>query len=264
MVLPGRMDGMRMFAEERKELIYQILLEKRRVTIKELTDTLKVSGTTVRLYLSEMEKTGKVIRTHGGAMLSEEKKINNDSIDYRRGKNEKEKRKIAVLAKPLIQEGDSILIDAGTTGLELAKVLKGMRGITAFTNDLRIALELQENPDIHVIILGGTVKNGYECTMGIAVINMLRQYSIDKIFLGANALSMTKGVMTPNMECALGKEAMKKAGQTIILLCDSSKIGRKSTYSYADLDEIDYLVTDENISKEDRREIENAGVKIIS
>lgn len=253
-----------MFAEERKELIYQILLEKRRVTIKELTDTLGVSGTTVRLYLSEMEKTGKVIRTHGGAMLGEEKKINNDSIDYRRGKNEKEKRKIASLAKDFIEEGDSILIDAGTTGLELARALRGEKGITVFTNDLRIALELQENPDIQVVILGGTVKNGYECTMGIVVVNTLRQYSIDKIFLGANALSMTRGVMTPNMECALGKEMMKKVGGTIILLCDSSKIGRKSTYSYASLDEIDCLVTDENISEEHRREIEKAGVKIIS
>lgn len=255
-----------MFAEERKEMIYQILLEKRRVTIKELTDALEVSGTTVRLYLSEMEKTGKVIRTHGGAMLGEEKKINNDRIECRRGKNEAEKRKIAILAEPFIEEGDSILIDAGTTGLELAKVLRGRKEleITVFTNDLRIALELQENPKIHVVILGGTVKNGYECTMGITVVNMLRQYSVDKVFLGTNALSMTRGAMTPNMECALGKEVMKKIGGIIFLLCDGSKIGKKSTYSYANLDEMDYLITDGDISEEDRREIEKAGVKIIS
>lgn len=253
----------KMFAEERKELIYQLLLEKKRVTIKELTDALNVSGTTVRLYLSEMEKTGKIIRTHGGAMLGEEKKINNDSIDYRRGKNQKEKKKIAALAKEFIKEGDSILIDAGTTGLALAKTLKEIKEITVFTNDLRIALELQENLNIQVVMLGGIIRNGYEVTVGITVVNMLKQYSIDKIFLGANALSMTKGAMTPNMECALGKEAMKKSGQTIFLLCDSSKIGRKATYAYADLEEIDYLITDENILEEDKREIEEAGVKII-
>lgn len=252
-----------MFAEERKEIIYNVLLEKKRVTIKELTQLLQVSGTTVRVYLSEMEKTGKIIRTHGGAMLGREETIHNDKIEYRRGKNKTEKKEIAMRAREFIEEGDSILIDAGTTGLELAKLLKEMRHITVVTNDLRVALELQENPNITVVILGGTVRNGYECTVGIGTTNMIRHYSIDKVFIGANAVSLKKGLMTFDMECALTKEAMKQSGQTILLLCDSSKIGRKSTYGFASLGEIDYLITDENISEENKTEIEKAGVKVV-
>lgn len=253
-----------MFAEERKELILTILQEKKRVTIKELTDKLGVSGTTIRTYLSELEEQKKLVRTHGGAILLEDTIMPEDSIVSRKEKSMDEKVQIAEIAKSMISAGDTILLDSGTTCLELAKALKGQEDISVITNDLRIALELQKNSKITVNFLGGVVRNHYECTVGAAVLKMLEMYSVDKVFLAANALSILKGATTPHIENALIKQAMLKTGQNKILLCDSSKIGKRTLCSFAKLTEFDFLITDHNLEEDDRIKIEEEGVKILN
>ncbi|MDO4943202.1 MAG: DeoR/GlpR family DNA-binding transcription regulator [Lachnospiraceae bacterium] len=252
-----------MFAEERKELIIKILQEKKRVTNKELNETLGVSGTTIRTYLSELEEQGQLVRTHGGAILIEDTIMAEDTIVSRKDKNKTEKTQIAKLARNMISQGDTVLLDSGTTCLELARELRNIEDITVITNDLRIALEIQKNPSIQAIFLGGTIRNNYECTIGSAVINALQNYSVDKVFLSANALSMSKGATTPHIENALVKEAIMKSGNNKILLCDSSKIGKRTLCSFAKLTDFNFIISDRMISDKDRKEIEDKGVKVL-
>ena len=142
-----------MFAEERKEKIMELLRQNKRTSIGELTEMFQVSGTTIRTYLTELEKAGKLVRTHGGAMLNEDVLDMEESISARKDKRMEEKQKIAKTARAMIEDGDMILLDSGTTTLELAKLLKDANNLTVVTNDLQIALELQRHQGIYLIFL---------------------------------------------------------------------------------------------------------------
>ena len=253
-----------MFAKERKEIILNLLEKNKRITIKELVKELNVSGTTIRTYLSELEEQKKLVRTHGGAILIEDLMMAEDTIVSRQDKSMNEKKEIAQIASKLINEGDTILLDSGTTCLELAKAIKEYNRLTVITNDLQIALEIQKGTNINAIFLGGTIRNNYECTIGSTVIKALKNYSVDKAFIAANALSILKGATTPYLENSLVKEAMIQCGQQKILLCDSSKIGKRTLCTFAEIKEFDILVTDNNITETDRKQIEEHGLKVIN
>lgn len=132
-----------------------MLLAKGRVTIQELGDLLKVSGTTIRTYLTEMEQSKLLIRTHGGAILTTETLLPEDAIYSRQSRNLAAKQHIANIALSMVSENDTIILDSGTTCFEFAHKLVERKGITVITNDLRIALELQNTLEHVVIFLGG-------------------------------------------------------------------------------------------------------------
>lgn len=236
-----------MFAQERKELILQILEEKKRVTIQDLTEALGVSGTSVRTYLSELEQQHQLIRTHGGAMKIENRYIE-QTMAARKGKMEKEKQEIAKIAVSYIQPNESIFLDTGTTCLAIAKELQDYpEEITMITNDLRVALELQQNKNIKVIVLGGMVRNAYECTLGSKVIDSLSDLSIDSSFLAGNGISLKKGVSTPNLETAEVKAQVIKSCQKNYLVMDHSKFEKDTLTKFANLSDFDCIFTDSGL-----------------
>ena len=125
-----------------------------------------------------------------------------DSISSRREKNKEEKECIAKKARAQIEDGDTILLDSGTTALDLAELLKDIHNLTVITNDLQIALKLQKYSEIHLILLGGRVRTSFECTVGGMGIRALEELSVDKVFMTTNALSLQKGATTPNLDNA--------------------------------------------------------------
>ena len=246
-----------MFAEERQEQILELLKRNKRVSNTELIKKFGVSGTTIRIDLTELEQKGLLSRTHGGAILKE------DSISSRREKNKEAKECIARKAREQIEDGDTILLDSGTTALDLAALLNELHNLTVITNDLQIALKLQKCPEIHLILLGGRVRTSFECTVGGMGIRALEELSVDKVFMTTNALSLQKGATTPNLDNAEIKRAMMKIGNQRYLLCDSSKIGTKTVCSFAKIEEFDVLITDNKISQEMKEKIEKLHIEVL-
>lgn len=239
-----------MFTEERRNDIYKMIKSMKSVSIIDLINKYQVSGTTIRTDLSFLEKNGKIIRTHGGAILNDESLSREKPILTRKDHYIMQKQKIVKKALTLIDDGDTILLDSGTTSLELAKLLIDTKDVTVITNDLQIALELQKMQNIYLIIIGGRVRNFFECTVGTMAFKYLQNLSVDKAFITANAVSSSKGLTTPSIENAEIKRAMMNIADKKYLICDSSKFGKKTACSFGQLEDLDIIITDSGISDE--------------
>lgn len=255
------MAGESLFAEERKINIVEYIQKHRKATVPELCAAFDVSSATIRNDLRELENSGLILRTHGGAMVKSktgfeltEKQKQTYSSD--------EKKRIGELAFGLIENGDTIILDTGTTTCELAKLLHSKKNINVVTNDYQIASTLEDFELIEVIFMGGIVRKGFHCTVGISGREMLSSLSVDKAFMGTNSFSFAKGASTPDINHAETKKAMISIATKIILLCDSSKWGKNSFAHFINADELDVFVSD-SIADIDKRKLEELGVEVI-
>ena len=251
-----------MFAEERKLKIIDLLNQNKKVTVAELVRLFNVSSATIRSDLRQLKDRGRLIRTHGGAIIEIGAGFEPDT-EQKGDLNLVAERKIAQLAIDLINDGDTIVFDTGTTTVELAKLLNQRQRIKAVTNDIEIARVLQEMNSISVVMLGGEIRKNFHCTVGAAGIEMLSQLTVDKAFLGTNSLSIAKGASTPNIQQAEIKKAMITSARKVILLCSNRKLGRDSFVHFASLDQIDALVIDK-IDVNEKLEFEERGVEVVT
>lgn len=251
-----------MFAEERKLKIIDLLNQNKKVTVTELVHLFNVSSATIRSDLRELNDKGQIIRTHGGAIIETGAGFEPDT-EQKRDLNLAAKQQIARLAIELINDGDTVIFDTGTTTLELAKLLSQGHRITAVTNDFEIGRVLEDMDAVSAIMLGGEVRKKFHCTVGAAGINMLTQLSVDKAFMGTNSLSISKGASTPNLQQAETKKAMIASAKKVILLCSNRKLGKDSFAHFASLDQIDTLVID-HIDDNEKFEFEERGVKVLT
>jgi len=251
-----------MFAEERKLKIIDLLNQNKKVTVAELVRLFNVSSATIRSDLRELNERGRLIRTHGGAIIEIGAGFEQDT-EQKRDLNLAAKQQIAQLAIDLINDGDTIIFDTGTTTVELAKLLNQRRRIKAVTNDFEIARVLEDMNSISVVMLGGEIRKNFHCTVGAAGIEMLAQLTVDKAFMGTNSLSIAKGASTPNIQQAEIKKAMIASAQKVILMCSNRKLGRDSFAHFASLDQIDALVI-EKIDVNEKVEFEERGVEVLT
>ena len=251
-----------MFAEERKLKIIDLLNQNKKVTVTELVRLFNVSSATIRSDLRELDDKGQIIRTHGGAIIETGAGFEPDT-KQKRDLNLAAKQQIAQLAIDLINDGDTVIFDTGTTTLELAKLLNQRHRVTAVTNDFEIARVLEEMNSISVVMLGGELRKNFHCTVGAAGIDMLAQLSVDKAFMGTNSLSILKGASTPNLQQAEIKKAMIASAQKIILLCSNRKPSKDSFAHFASLDQIDTLII-EKIDVNEKFEFEERGVEVLT
>ncbi len=250
------------FAEERKQLIVELINKEIKTTVANLCDKFSVSPATIRNDLRELELAGLLKRTHGGA-ISNKKKASFELNSYQKEvENIDKKMAIARAAENYIQEGDIIAIDTGTTTLELAKLLKGRKNITVVTNDLEIALYLERNSEVEVIITGGSIRRNFHSTIGLIALNSLNELSVDRSFIAANSVSIKRGAMTPNIEQAQIKERLVEFAGEVILLLDSSKLGKASFAKFADLKDIDLIITDKDAPSDIVEHITKIGVSV--
>lgn len=255
------MAGEALFAEERKINIVEYIQRHKKATVPELCSTFDVSSATIRNDLRELENSGLILRTHGGAMVKT--KTGFELTDkQKQTKNSAEKKRIAELAITLVEDGDTVILDTGTTVSELAKLLHRKNNINVVTNDYHIASILEDYNSVNVILMGGVVRKGFHCTLGISGRNMLSSLSVDKAFMGVNSFSFEKGASTPDISHAETKKTMISIATKVILLCDSSKMGRSSFARFMGADDLDVFVTDA-ISEGDREKMEELGVEVL-
>jgi len=252
-----------LFVEERKMKILERIKAQRKATVAELCDRFGVSSATIRNDLRDLEATGLLIRTHGGAMVKSKTGLEQGTTE--RGiQHLAEKRRIAEAALRLIEDGDTITLDTGTTTLELARLLCQKRDLTVVTNDLPIALALEEYDTVRVLFMGGIVRRNYHCTViyGSTGRDSLAGLSVDKAFMALNSFSLEKGASTPDINHAETKKLMMSIAAKVIFLFDSSKLGRTSFALFAPLESIDTIVTDA-IGAEERGRLEESGIDVV-
>jgi DeoR family fructose operon transcriptional repressor len=253
-----------LFAEERKSQIVALVESRTKVLVPELVDYFKVSPATIRNDLRDLELQGLIKRTHGGAIPSSYLKAGYELDTERKGvEHLQQKQAIAASAIHLVEEGDIIAVDTGTTTYELAKLLKNFKNITIVSNDIDIARYLEECDGINVMLIGGTLRKKFHCTVGPFAAKMLSELNVDKVFLATNGFSMEKGCTTPDTNQAEIKKIMLQIATKVIVLCDSSKIGINSFVNFAPLSEIDVFVTDHKISESLQQELLKQGLEVI-
>ena len=250
-----------LFAEERKRKILDLLREKSKLLVPDLCEAFGVSPATIRNDLRELENAGLLKRTHGGAINISKTSFELNSYQ-KKVTNLDQKKAIARLAINLIDDGDTIALDTGTTSLELAKLLSSKKNITVVLNDIEIASYLENEADIDVILIGGSLRKGFHCTVGPIAIKSLNGLYVDKAFIGTNGISVKGGITTPNVSQAEVKKKMINIASEIIIICDSSKIGRNSFVQVQPITGIDRIITDEGINKHDMDKFMEAGVLI--
>lgn len=251
-----------MFAEERKIAIVESVVQNGSITVADLCKRFDVSPATVRNDLRDLEIAGKLVRTHGGAMVRQ-RTGSETTLAVRGVVNVQAKKQIALAAIACIEDGDTLILDVSTTVYELARLIVGRRRTTIVSNDLNIGLLAEENPDSEIYLLGGRTRPGYHCTLGNAAVRELKDIAVDKAFLGTNGLDVAYGASTPDPGHGEVKKAMLAAAAKRYLLCDSSKIGIRSFFRFAESQDIDVVITDV-ISQEQRDLFEEAGIEIIT
>lgn len=249
-----------LFAEERLSEIVKFINSKRRVTVAQLCEHFTVSSATMRNDLKELGASGLITRTHGGAIL---KSHTSDEpvMDLRKEVNLAAKQEIATIALALIDDGDSLILDTGTTALELAKLLRQRNNLTVVTNDFSIAAVLEASSDCRILLVGGLVRKGFHCTVESGILTNLRSLSVDKAFLGTNAISPEKGASTPDPSQSAMKNEFVKSANQLIILGDETKLGFDSFVSFATPEQIDILVTD-RIPRSLMMEFENIDIEV--
>lgn len=251
-----------MFVEERRREIQEYVVARKKATVAELCEHFSVSSATVRNDLRDLEQCGLLVRTHGGAMVKEQARFELDA-KAKEVRHLEEKRAIAALALDRVEDGDTIVLDTGSTTQELAVLLGARKDLTVLTNDLAIALMLEEHPTAIVHILGGTVRKRFHCTVGMRAELAIEGLTVDKAFMGANAFSIEKGASTPDLQLAELKRRMLSIARKVFLLVDSSKIGKDSFAGFAAPDSIDCLITDE-LDVETARALDEMGIEVVA
>lgn len=247
---------------ERRDSIIQIIQKNGKVRVDALSEKFDVSSVTIRNDLDFLEKKGIVHRTHGGALLR--KSVYEDpSLEEKQQLYRKEKQRIGDKAVELIKDGDSILLDSGTTAMEIAQRLNGKKNLTVMTNAINLALKLGNLESMSVMLTGGLLRKESFSLVGPEAEATISNYYFDKLFLGVDGLDINFGLTTPNpMEAQLNRIMVERA-QQVIAITDSSKFGRHSFSYICDVDVISTLITDTNISVEFERELLRRNIDVI-
>ena len=232
-----------MLAIERKNQILTILQEDKRVLVSDLSLRFNVSEETVRRDLEKLENEGYVVKTYGGAVIKEE---NNADLPYfiRKKKNVIGKQRIAELAAELISDGESVMLDASSTAVFIAKKIKNKKNLTIITSSVEIIFELADVGGWKIISTGGEMKEGSLSLIGSRAENAVKNYNADKAFISCKGLDIKSGITDTNEMNAIIKTAMFSSSECRVLAIDSSKFNLKSFAKIADIKEADVIITD--------------------
>ncbi|MCD2493734.1 DeoR/GlpR family DNA-binding transcription regulator [Lacrimispora sp. NSJ-141] len=257
-----------MLQSERFEKILTMLNNKRFITLKEFEESLHISKSTLRRDLMELEEAGKLTRMRGGASLTFlEQNGSGTSVEphynTRSETNIEEKQRIAQAALQFIRPGDTILLDAGTTVFELAKALKNTSGLMIATSDLLTAVELTQNTDNDLIVVGGQVRKNYYSMIGYFSDRVISEMHADTAFISADAVDLNHGLMTFNLSEVNGKRGMINSARESILLCDHTKFDAVAFVSICPIVEIDKIITGKELDESKQEILHEYGIDII-
>lgn len=232
----------------RSERILRALQQAGSITVEDLCSLLNVSIATVRRDLQELEDRGLLRRTHGGATIVEplfyEPFRHDSSFRDQIELHADEKRRIAMAAADLIEDGDTISLTAGTTTTEVVRAMRHRSGITVVTNTVNVAMELSQRRDLEVIVTGGYLRGSWFSLVGPLAVQALEQVFANKIFIGVNGIDAERGLTCHNPDEAATNRVMVKQAKKRIAVADHSKLGVVATHRICGIDVVDVLVTD--------------------
>lgn len=234
-----------MYAEERQRAISELVGGRGRASVMELAERFEVTPETVRRDLDALERLGGVRRVHGGVVAAGVLAGAESGLGEREGINAEAKRAIGVAARRFLPPaGGSVLFDAGTTTIAAAREVPANLHITAITNSVPVAAALSVRETVELRLLGGRVRGLTQAAVGAGTVAEIAGLRTDVAILGANGVSAERGLSTPDADEAAVKTAIVRAADVVVLLADSSKFSRESLIAFADLAEVDVLVTD--------------------
>jgi len=254
------------FARERQEQIAQIVAEAGRARVTELAKRFGVSAVTIRKDLLILEDEERLVRTHGGAISPRSSSRPEVAFTVRERLQRTQKSRIGAAAAALVEDGDSIVFDASTTALYVARHLKERQDwhqLTVVTNSIRIALELAGHPGITVLMLGGRVRWEALSVVGPLGDGVFRRVNVQKAFVGAVGLTLETGLSDAMEEEAQIKRSMVNAAHEIYALVDHTKWGRVASASFCRIDRLTAVFTDDDAPADMVAAIREAGVEVI-
>lgn len=247
---------------ERRTKILELLEKHGQVAVPDLSRRFKTSEVTIRNDLKDLHQRGLIRRAHGGAVKVAT--VSTDpSLKIKAELHADEKRRIGAAAAALINDGESIILDSGTTTQQIARQIKHKKDLKVITNGLNIAMELFGAKDIQLILLGGVIRQNSLSAVGHFAEDMLGQLSADKLFLAVDACDVEFGLSTPNVEESQVNQAMARIAREKILVADSSKFGKRSLSRIVPLTYIDTIITDRALPLETQTELRSRDVKLI-
>jgi len=253
-----------MIRAQRFEYIMRQIKTNGVVSVAELTQALNASRSTIHRDLYDLEEQKQLKCIRGGAVSLSPKTSYEPTYTARMDFHKEEKQRIAQAALEYIQENDTVILDAGTTVLELAKLLKDYKNLYVATNDLHEAMELAPNNDITLVILGGMLRPNHYTINGVFTEDILKQIHADVTFLGVDAVDLDVGFMGFSLEELQSKRLMLKASQKKIVLCDHSKFSAIAFANICALKDVDLIITGREIDPEVLRRLQEAEVKVLT
>jgi DeoR/GlpR family transcriptional regulator of sugar metabolism len=251
-----------MLSSVRRQNIMAWIEEEGSVRVRDLASAFEVTEATIRTDLERLEQTGRIKREHGGAFLvSMHDEVVSLSLHHRVEMGRK--TKIGAKAASLVNDGETIILDAGTTTTEVAARLHEREGLTVITNALNIAITLGSVPGFEVHMPGGQFKPPTLSLTGDTSVEYFRNILASRLFLATAGVDINAGLTYPSFADLQLKQAMIKAAQHVYLVADSTKINRSSFTRLGDLDLVQTFITDDGISDQDAKEFEARGVQVL-
>ncbi|MEV6738246.1 DeoR/GlpR family DNA-binding transcription regulator [Streptomyces sp. NPDC051104] len=247
-----------MLAERRHQLILRVLRSGGPASVTDLSEQLGVSPATIRRDLVKLEEDGLLTRVHGGAVVEEGDQPFAEVAEVRVS----EKDAIAAHAAEMITDGQSVLLDIGTTAYRLARQLHGRR-LTVITSNLVVYEELADDEGIELVLLGGMVRREYRSLVGFLTEDNLRQLHADWLFLGTSGVRPGGQVMDTTVVEVPVKRAMIKASDKVVLLADSAKFPGTGMAKVCGPEDLDVVVSDAPLNAVTRSSLDEAGVEVI-
>jgi len=238
-----------MLAEERRALLLQELQHDGYLEICRASTRLGVCSATIRRDLVHLHQEGQLVRTRGGAVPAVRSTTLEIPYDVKRAHNIEEKRRIAAAAAEMVRDGETVVLDAGSTTYQLALQLVRRHSLTVVTNDLHIAVKLAAHPHISLICTGGMARTNVFSLLGHQTETFLKGLCVNRTFLGADAIHPDGVVANVNLDEVPVKQAMLRAGEQVIVLADANKFDLTGFARVCNLADINTLVTDSRISK---------------
>lgn len=257
----------RLFREERLQRIAELVKARGTARVSELAAEFDVSPSSIRIDLAELESLGLLKRTHGGAIaasaLQEQLVTRKSSLEQRQIAQQAEKIAIGRAAAALIADGDTLMIDGGSTTIHVARHLHGKRGLTIITTAISLLPHLMAIPESQIYVVGGLLNARFQTLVGDITVETLERFRTAKAILGIDGVSVSAGLSVTDQAVAKSKQSMMRLSDQVIIVADHSKLAQVGLFPIAPLEACDYLVTDSLASPEIVEAIEAAGTHVI-